>query len=266
MPTSGQARPKLHAACERIKDMLLFRVAALAFCALMLGFPVARASSSDVPPALREALRTLATEHHGLIGFHRHYVVTQRAPGHNEDDANDSGRLREDGRLVWAHRYSGNAGGKQYTSADLAKINAQLDKKPPGEDVDVPLSPEALSDYRLAPAACSGCATGSIAFSFTSSKRDTDHRDGLYIIDGKTDRLTQIVCHPAVLPKDADSGTITVTFGRVTPDLWSIVEARQHWTGHVLFIHGSRDIVATYSNYRRFSSSDQAHKVILAGI
>ncbi|HET9392847.1 MAG TPA: hypothetical protein VFO29_04915 [Candidatus Rubrimentiphilum sp.] len=246
--------------------MLLFRVAVLAFCGLLLGVPVARASSSDVPQRLREALQTLAAEHHGLIGFHRHYVVTQRAPGHNEDDANDSGRLRDDGRLVWAHRYSGNAGGKQYTADDIAKVNAQLDKKPPGEDVDVPLSPDALAEYRLAPAACSSCAPGSIAFSFTSSKRDANHNDGMYIIDGRTGRLTQIVCHPAVLPKDADSGTITVTFGRVTPDLWSVVEVRQHWTGHVLFIHGSRDVVSAYSNYRRFSSLDQAHKSILAGI
>jgi hypothetical protein len=193
-------------------------------------------------------------------------VVTQRAPGHNEDDANDSARLRDDGRLVWAHRYSGNAAGKQYTPDDLAKVNAQLDKKAPGEDIEVPLSSDALSDYRVASAPCTGCAPGSVAFSFTSLKRDANHSDGLYIIDGRTDRLTQIVCHPAILPKDADSGTMTVTFGRVTPNLWSIVEARQHWTGHVLFIHGSRDTVATYSNYRRFSSADQAHKAILAGL
>ncbi len=257
---------KLLEIVARRRDMLLLRSAALAFCVLALSLPIARASGPDVPTPLREALRTLAADHHGLVGFHRHYVLDQRAPGHNQHDENDSGRLRNAGRLVCAHRYSGNAAGKQFTPDDLSKINAQFDKKPPGEDFQVPLSPDALSDYRLAPAACSGCGPGLIAISFTSLKRDANHSDGIFVIDGRNGRLTQVECHPNVLPKQADSGTVTVKFGRVTPDLWSIVEVHQHWTGHVLFIHGSRDIMVTNSNYRRFISVDQAHKAILAGI
>jgi hypothetical protein len=246
--------------------MLLLRGAALAFCVLVLGSPAVRASGSDVPAPLREAFRALAADHHGLIGFHRHYLLDQRAPGHNEHDENDSGRLRDDGRLVWAHRYRANVRGKQASADDLAKVNAQLDKKPPGEDFQSPVSSEALAGYRLAPAPCSGCGPGTIAFSFTSLTRDANHSDGTFIIDGRSGRLMQIESHPNVLPKEADSGTTTVKFGRVLPDLWSVVEIHQHWTGHVLFIHGSRDITVTNSNYRRFSSVDQAHKAILAGI
>jgi hypothetical protein len=57
-----------------------------------------------------------------------------------------------------------------------------------------------------------------------------------------------------------------MTFGRTLPDLWDIASEHQHYTGHLLFIHGSADVAVTRSPYRRFDSVEQARAAVGNGI
>jgi hypothetical protein len=59
---------------------------------------------------------------------------------------------------------------------------------------------------------------------------------------------------PSVLPARADSGAIVMRFGQVLPDLWDVAETTQHYTGHVLFMHGGADVDQVYSAYQRFAT------------
>jgi hypothetical protein len=227
----------------------------------------AGATESDVPPAVRDAVRTLAAERHGVTGFHRHFASDQRAPGHNERTQVDSARLRDDGKLVEIRLYRRSVNDAPTSAQDLAKQQAELDKTPPSEDYRLPVTEAALSEYRFGAATqCDGCGEGVVEVPFTSRKRDDSHGDGALRIDERGHRFVRIAFHPSALPKEADSGSITVTFGRALPDLWDVVEEKDHYTGHLLFIHGTYDATATLSGYVRFESLEAGRKAVAAGI
>jgi hypothetical protein len=223
------------------------------------------AAEPAVSSALREAIRTLASERQGVTAFHRHVDAEQHAPGHDASLDVQSGLLRDGDRVVAVRIYSQVANGKTASSEDLVKAQGDADKNLPGNDYLLPLHEDQLSDYRIDSGTCDQCPAGSVAIHFTSLKRDESHGDGTMVVDA-SHHIVRIDFVPGAFPKHVDKATVTLTFGRVLPDLWDVVEMQQHYAGHVLFISGGADITTSLSNYRRFASRDEATKALAAGI
>ncbi len=228
--------------------------------------PLPGGASGEPPSALRDAAATLSAERHGVVAFARHYVYDQRAPAHNKLIVADSARIRRDGTIVAVKLYGQSVDGNASPAAEIAKEQAVLDKDLPDEDYTLPLTPGALGDYSFASTTCSGCDDGVVAIGFTSRKRDDDHADGTAYVNQRTHHFVRVEFAPAVTPKGADSGAVTITFGRALSNLWDVVSEKQRYTGHLLFIHGSADVAITNKSYRRFDSLEQARTAVDAGL
>ena len=215
--------------------------------------------------ALTVAVRTLASERAGFTAFHRRVNAQERAPGHNASLEIQAGLLRDGDRAVAVKIYSRVANGTAATADDLAKAQADADKNP---DVGylLPLRADEIADYRIQNAPCDRCAPGNVAIAFVSLKRDAGHGDGTLVIEGATHHVLHVDFVPSGLPNHVDNASVTLTFGRVLPDLWDAVEMHEHYAGHVLFISGGAEIVTTYSGYRRFPSRDEGVKALASGI
>jgi hypothetical protein len=242
-------------------------LAAAALLAALAGAPSPGATAGDAPSALRDAVATLTAQRHGVTAFARHYIYDQRAPAHNKLIVADSARIRRDGTIVAAKLYRQTVDGTASAPDEIAKEQAELNKDLPDEDYTLPLTTSALGDYAFATSSsCAGCDDGVVAITFTSRKRDDDHADGTAYVDGKNHRFVRLEFVPAVTPKGADSGNVTITFGRALADLWDVVAEKQRYTGHLLFIHGSADVTITNRSYRRFDSLEQARTAVDAGL
>jgi hypothetical protein len=235
----------------------VLKIGATAAAALVLAAAVPSAGP-PVPDAIAQAVRALAAERRGVTAFHRHYAYEERGPGHDKTLVVDSIRVRENGRLAAVRLLDRIENGKPDSPEALAKAQADADKQLPGEDFRLPLAAEALSDYRFEVLpVCEGCAAGSVAIAFTSVVRDASHGDGTVTIDA-AHHIAALAFHPSALPAHADSGSITIRFDRVLPDLWDVTVTHEHYTGHVLFLHGWGDVVQTDSAYRRYPSVEDA--------
>jgi hypothetical protein len=223
-------------------------------------------SAEDVSSELRDAVRTLSTERQGTTAFHRHVDSEQRAPGHDASLDVHSGVLRDGDRIVAVRIYSQVANGTAASTDDLAKAQADADKKLSHDDYWLPLSEDQVADYRIESAACARCAPTEVAIAFTSLKRDESHGNGTIVVDASSHHIERVDFVPSALPKYVDKANVTITFGRVLPDLWDVVEMHQHYAGHVLFIRGGADITTTLTNYRRFASHDEGLRALTSGI
>ncbi len=223
-------------------------------------------SGEDVTSELREAVRTLASERQGTMAFHRHVDSEQRAPGHDASLDVQSGLLREGDRIVAVRTYSQVANGTAASADELAKAQADADKKLPNDDYWLPLREDQVPDYRFETGTCNPCDPGEVAIRFTSLKRDESHGNGTIVVDVSSHHIVRIDFVPSALPKYVDKASVTMTFGRVLPDLWDVVEMHQHYAGHVLFVRGGADIATTLTNYRRFASRDEGLKALASGI
>jgi hypothetical protein len=235
---------------------------------LLLTLPrgVTAAVEPDVPNVLREAVRTLATERQGFTAFHRHADSEQRAPGHNASLDVQSGLVREGDRVVAIRIYGQITNGKTSSADDLAKAQADADQKLSNEDYWLPLREDQIADYKIGSGTCGQCSPGYVAIAFTSLKRDENHGDGTMVVDPTSHHIVRIDFVPSALPKHVDKASVAITFGRVLPDLWDVVEMRQHYAGHVLFISGGADITTSLTNYRRFASREEGLRALASGI
>jgi hypothetical protein len=224
------------------------------------------AVAPDAPAILQGAVRTLASERQGLTAFHRHVDSEQRAPGHDASLDVQAGLLRDGDRIIAARIYSQVANGKPASSDELAKAQADSDTKLQSDDYWLPLREDQIADYRIESGTCDQCPPGSVAVRFTSLKRDESHGDGTIVVDASSHHIVRVDFVPSALPKHVDKASVTITFGRVLPDLWDVVEMRQHYAGHMLFISGGADITTSLSNYRRFASRDEGLKALASGI
>lgn len=231
----------------------------------------ALATPTDAPQPnaqaeLSAAVRTLASERAGFTVFHRHVDAQQRAPGHNASLDEQSAFLREGDRTISVKVYTRVANGANASAGDLAKAQTDDEKSLPDDNYVLPLREDRVADYRIESAPCDRCDAGTIAIRFTSLKRDPSHGDGTMIVETATHHVIRVDFVPAAFPKHVDSASATITFGRVTPDLWDVVEMREHYAGHVLFISGGADITTSFSNYRRLASQDEGLKALDSGI
>jgi hypothetical protein len=213
-----------------------------------------------VVDAVSEAIHALSAERSGVTAFHRHYAYEEHGPGHEKTLVVDSIRVRDGGKLVAIRLLDQISDGNAATPDELARLQAGIDKQLPADDYALPLTPAALSGYRfdVSNATCASCPAGSTAIAFTSASRDPSHGDGVVFVDEATHHIASLTFAPSVLPPHADSGAIVMVFGRVLPDLWDLIETKEHYTGHMLFLHGWANVVTTDTDYHRYATVDQA--------
>jgi hypothetical protein len=211
-------------------------------------------------------VRTLASERQGVTAFHCHTDSLTRRPGHDASLDVQSGVLREGDRVVAVRIYNQIANGKPASADDLAKAQSDADQKLSSEEHWVPLREDQIADYKIESGTCAQCSPGYVAIAFTSLKRDENHGDGTMIVDPATRHIIRIDFVPGGLPKYVDKASVTIAFGRVLPDLWDVVEMRQHYAGHMLFISGGADITTSLTNYRRFASREEGLRALASGI
>lgn len=235
------------------------KTATLVLALLALG-AAAPATDSGAASAVRQAVAILDAERHGVTAFHRHYAYTEHGPGHTKTQLVDSIRVRDGSRLVAVRLLAQVSDGKAASPAELAKLQADIEKQFPPEDYELPLATPELAEYRfdVSNAPCNKCPAGSIAIAFTSLQRDDSHGDGIMTIDGSSHHILSMDFRPSVLPPHADSGSISIAFGPVLPDLWDVVSTTSHYTGHMFVFHGGADIVQTDSAYHRYKTIAQA--------
>lgn len=211
-------------------------------------------------------MQTLASERAGFTAFHVHLDSEQRGPGHNASLDVQSGLLREGDRIAAVRIYSQAKDGKTLSADDLAKAQAEVDKKLPSDPYVLPLREDQFSDYKVETAACDQCPAGSVELHFTSLKRDAVHGDGTMLVDAASHHIVRIDFVPSAFPKYVDKANVTLTYGRVLPDLWDVVEMRQHYEGHMLMLKGGADVTTSFTNYRRVASLDDGIKTLASGI
>ena len=223
----------------------------------MLGSSAASATAGDPAATVAGAVRTLSAQRHGIIAFDVLYAYREHGPGHNTSREVDEIRLRNDGRLIALRILREVKDGKATAQSELAKEQAAANEHLPGDDYRLPVTAEALADYRFTTAPCAPCSPGVEAIAFTSLKRDDDHGDGMVFVDTALRHITRLTFAPSVLPNHVDSAAIVMLFGQVLPDLWDLENETQHYDGHVLFIHGGAEVTRTYGSYRRFATLEQ---------
>jgi len=239
--------------------------------ACLLALATAGATQPAPPDAASVAasvVRALDAQLRGVIAFRLRYTFEERGPGHDKTAAVDSMRLLKDGELIAVRLLREVQNGKTVSATDLANDQAKVDKQLPTDDYRLPITPDALKEYQFAysQAPCDACPAGSVQIAFTSLKRDTDHGDGIAVVDRATYRIVRLDFHPSALPAHADSGTIAMQFGAVLPDLWDVTETTQHYTGHMLVFTGWGHVVQTYDEYRRFASVEEGTKALAAAV
>ncbi|MBV8147452.1 MAG: hypothetical protein JO092_00005 [Candidatus Eremiobacteraeota bacterium] len=224
--------------------------------ALFATLSASAAPQADAAAIVTEAMRELAAERRGVTAFRLRYDYREYGPAHRKTLVEDSMHLRNEGALVKVRLLSRTSNGAAASRDELAKQQAELDKRLPDEDYRLPLTLDALNEYRFsyAQAPCDRCPQGSVAIAFVSRVRDDGHGDGTLEVEPASHHVLRLDFHPSVLPSRADSGAIVMRFGPVLPDLWDVVETTQHYTGHVLFMHGGADVDQVYSAYKRFAT------------
>jgi hypothetical protein len=228
---------------------------------VMLG---AAPAPPDAPAMAADAVRTLVAEQHGIVGFKQVYTYQERGPGHNTTRETDELDLESDGRLVGIEILRQESNGNVASPDDVAKEQARVNAQLPADDYILPLAAANLADYRFAPATCTQCPAGAAAVAFTSLKRDDDHGDGIMVTDLASHHIMQLEFAPSVLPAHVDSAAIVMHFDRVLPDLWDLVDTKQRYDGHLLFIHGWAEVRRSYSDYRRFTTLEEGLRELRA--
>jgi len=165
-----------------------------------LGATVAPPTPTQPSAVAEDALRTLTAERHGVIAVHESYSYREYGPAHNQTREVDSLRLHGDGRPIAVHLLAELSDGRAVSADQLSKDQREIDKHPPPEDYTLPLTSDALPQYRFTTSSCNSCPAGSSAIAFTSLKRDTDHGDGIMVVDTATHHILRLSSNPAFCP------------------------------------------------------------------
>jgi hypothetical protein len=195
--------------------------------------PVPSTPPGPVAQLVRRVGAAFAEESRGVIGFRSHAVV-QTSPHFVRPDQVDDARIVDvDGRAVRVR--GGDAAGP-------AAI---------GSAVHQPYDARYAGEYRYSLAACTGCATGSVAVAYDSDDRDAAHGRGLMVVDERSARVLRLTVAPFVVPRPAGSGSLTTTWG-TTPAGWFPVATDGTFNGRIGPFGGHATLTQRFTGYKRY--------------
>jgi len=224
--------------------------------------------AAPVPSLVLRASAVYATNVRGIIGMQRHFsTVLHAGPVHHTEES-DSGQLMSDGSFVKISYYRIADDGKAFSAQQIAQRDAQTN-----QDWTIgkiffkePYDRRYPGDYVFdQPQACVACPAGTVAVSFGSGIKDTQHGSGtMWIVaaTGRVDRLTYI---PNVLPSHATFGTVTETGGRAMPNVWYVTRIDGTYQGKAFVLKGTGTFTGVFDHFRQFSTVTQGRAALNAG-
>ena len=240
---------------------------ALALLSGVLLLPASAQGASSSPPAslLERVSQAFAAEMHGAVGMQRHSSTTIRAGPITHTEVSDSGALFNGGAFVQIKYYKVADDGKAFSATQLTSRNDETNTDWSQGKVffKEPYDGRYSADYTLsAPRACSGCASGLVAVTFTSAIRDEQHGDGTMWIDESTARVITLTYTPNAMPSHATSGTVTERSSLAAPGIWYVTRIDETYGGREAIISGTGTFVGTFDHFKRFASVAQGQTAL----
>jgi len=246
---------------------------AVVLCVLLLGSMSldVRAKSSHAAPVPTLVLRAAAVytaNVRGIIGMQRHFsTVLHAGPVHHTEES-DSGLLMKDGSFVKIKYVRIADDGKAFSAQQIAQRDAQTN-----QDWTVgkiffkePYDRRFIGDYVFTPPQhCTACPAGTVAVTFGSSIRDTQHGSGTMWIEQTTGRVDRLTYIPNVLPSHATFGTVTETSGTAMPSVWYVTRIDGAYQGRAFILKGTGTFTGVFDHFRRFSTVTQGEAALHAG-
>lgn len=241
-------------------------------CVVLLGALHANVRASGprgtpVPALVLRAAAVYTADMRGIIGMQRHFsTVLHAGPIHHTEES-DSGQLMNDGSFVKIKYFRIADDGKAFSAQQIAQRDAQTN-----QDWTVgkiffkePYDRRYIGDYSYdPPQTCAACPAGTVAVTFGSSVKDTQHGSGnmwIELATGRIDRLTYI---PNVLPSHATFGSVTETSGTAMPKVWYVTRIDGAYQGRAFILKGTGTFTGVFDHFRRFSTVTQGAAALQA--
>lgn len=251
---------------RKMKNSAVLCVVALG--TVMLGMSTPGPQGAPVPALVLRAAAVYAANTRGIIGMQRHFsTVLHAGPIHHTEDS-DSGFLMSDGAFVKIVYFRIADDGKAFSAQQITQRDAQTD-----QDWSVgkiffkePYDPRFMSEYTFTPPqACAACPRGTVAITFGSGIRDTQHGSGTMWIELATGRVDKLTYIPNVLPSHATFGTVTETSGIAMPNVWYVTRIDGAYQGRAFVLTGTGTFTGAFDHFQRFSTVTQGEAALHAG-
>jgi hypothetical protein len=208
--------------------------------------------ASDGISALRAAAVTYDEQTAGYMVDHVIETIHAQGGFIHFDRVERRLELRKDGDVIAEKSLESRGGGN--VPSQIGKTHGSGAQQPARHFV---FSNRYIQEYHLSNAPCVNCADGERDVSFYSDTHDVNHSTGNVILD-RHGRIRSVTYHPYVLPdRRMDSGTMTITFGRLADD-WLPVRCQLAFTAHYLLIHGSGTLELASDSAKRYPSYELA--------
>jgi hypothetical protein len=119
----------------------------------------------------------------------------------------------------------------------------------------LPITPAFIGDYSYSNL---HAADGHLVVAFTTHIKDTLHGNGTIDFAPAEQRVTTIHYTPAVLTAGVIDTSLTITFDKITPDRWDIVQTVRDFTGRSGLVVSRGEQTIQYARYQRYGSTPAA--------
>jgi hypothetical protein len=235
--------------------------------AMTLGVSASGTHATPVPAIVLRAAAVYATNVRGIIGMQRHFsTVLHAGPVHHTEES-DSGQLMNGGSFVKITYFRIADDGKEFSAQQIAQRDAQTN-----QDWTVgkiffkePYDRRYIGEYTFdQPQACAACPAGTVAVSFGSRIKDTQHGSGTMWIELATGRVDKLTYIPNVLPSHATFGTVTETSGKAMQNVWYVTRIDGTYQGRAFVLKGTGTFTGVFDHFRRFSTVTQGEAALHA--
>ncbi len=233
--------------------------------AVTLNLGASGPAGTPVPALVLRAAAVYSDNVRGIIGMQRHFsTVLHAGPIHHTEES-DSGQLMNDGSFVKIKYFRISDDGKAFSAQQIAQRDAQTN-----QDWTVgkiffkePYDRRFMGEYSFdPPQACAACPAGTLAVSFGSGIRDTQHGSGTMWIEQGTGRVERLTYIPNVLPSHATFGTVTETSGMAMPNVWYVTRIDGSYQGRAFVLKGSGTFTGVFDHFQRFSTVTQGETAL----
>lgn len=200
---------------------------------------------ADAPPAIVQIAQRAKNQEQGILLYRLHRVFDVHAGPSRRHDELDLAVVTQDGAVIKVRVLRGSSGGKAFDEASRKQIENQYEHPNPQDVFHRPFDPAYVNEYTYR-------AVDPKTYRFTSVVRDGSHGDGTFTLDDAGD-VVKYVYAPNVLPKYANSGSVTNDRSPVLADSWHLTREAHEYRGRYFIFSGGATAVITCDSFQRFA-------------